>query len=67
MMARFFIEGRNVEKFQLTLSTICLLIIAFVSSHRQWPVAFPELVDALVSDTKLEKDQVGAWTSTKKC
>ena len=27
-------------------------------------MAFPELVDALVADTKLEKDQVGAWTSS---
>ena len=30
-------------------------------------MAFPELVDTLVADTKLERDQVVTWTSNEKC
>merc|ERR1719370_102391 len=32
-----------------------------LAAFRQWPVAFPELVDALVKETKLEESQVKQW------
>jgi len=32
-----------------------------LAAFRQWPVAFPELVEALVKETKLEGSQVKQW------
>jgi len=50
-------EGKNGASIKPTKAQEDVLLAAF----RQWPVAFPELVDALVADTKLERDQVKQW------
>merc|ERR1719474_594600 len=50
-------ERKNGASIKPTKAQEDVLLAAF----RQWPVAFPELVDALVADTKLERDQVKQW------